>query len=245
MPENDAIIPGMNGLEQVVLAGELCGLPPPEAARRAHESLAYSGLGEVRYRRVEHYSAGMRQRLKLAVALVHDPQLLLLDEPTVGLDPPGRRKMLDLVADLVERHGKSVVICTHLLGDIERTCKHVVIFEGGRVLSAGPIDEVRRAHPGCIRLTWEGPVEPFLSTLRRDGLQILDHGRPSTRSNVAQQSARIVSRPEYDRRRIFHRAHEAGVRLWELQPEEEQLADLYHRLLGEPGEQGEALDHDG
>src|SRR6516165_5163779 len=128
MPEADALIPGMKGAEYVALAGELYGMPRREAQRRAHEVLTNLELEDARYRKLEEYSTGMKQRLKLAQALVHDPPVLLLDEPTSGLDPSGREAMLRLLLDLGTEHGKSVVICTHLLGDVERVCETVVIL---------------------------------------------------------------------------------------------------------------------
>src|SRR5205085_9886740 len=117
MPEADALVPGLRGAEYVALAGELYGMPRREASRRAHEVLTYLGLEDARYRKVEEYSTGMKQRAKLAQALVHDPPVLLLDEPTSGLDPAGRDAMLRLVKALAADHGKSVLLSTHLLAD--------------------------------------------------------------------------------------------------------------------------------
>src|SRR5690242_1291139 len=117
MPEADALVPGLRGAEYVALAGELYGMPRREAQRRAHEVLTYLELEDARYRRLEEYSTGMKQRLKLAQALVHDPPVLLLDEPTSGLDPAGRDAMLRLLFRLGRDHDKSVLLCTHLLGD--------------------------------------------------------------------------------------------------------------------------------
>ncbi|MGH7057885.1 MAG: ABC transporter ATP-binding protein, partial [Acetobacteraceae bacterium] len=116
MPESDALIPGLRGAEYVALAGELYGMPRREAQRRAHEVLTYLELEDARYRRLEEYSTGMKQRLKLAQALVHDPPMLLLDEPTSGLDPAGRDAMLRLLLTLGRDHGKSILLSTHLLG---------------------------------------------------------------------------------------------------------------------------------
>ena len=151
MPEADALIPSLAGAEYVALAGELYGMPRREAQRRAHEVLTYLELEDARYRRLEEYSTGMKQRLKLAQALVHDPPVLLLDEPTSGLDPSGREAMLRLLLTLGKEQGKSFVLSTHLLGDVERVCETVVILDGGRVLSHGDVDELRPA---------SGPVPP-------------------------------------------------------------------------------------
>src|SRR6516162_5502041 len=123
MPEADALIPGLRGAEYVALAGELYGMPRREAQRRAHEVLTCLDLEDARYRRLEEYSTGMKQRLKLAQALVHDPPVLLLDEPTSGLDPSGREALLQLLVSLGRDHGKAFILCTHLLGDVERVCE--------------------------------------------------------------------------------------------------------------------------
>src|SRR5262245_64198719 len=143
MSERDSIIPGLNGVEYVALGGELCGMPRRQALRRAHETLSYLGLEDARYRRLDQYSVGMIQRLKLAAALVHDPDLLLLDEPTNGLDPPGRAAMLRLIEDLIAETGKSVLLCTHLLGDVERLCQQVVLLDQGTVVFSGLMAQLR------------------------------------------------------------------------------------------------------
>src|SRR5579883_2825253 len=140
MPEADALIPGLRGAEYVALAGELYGMPRREAQRRAHEVLTYLELEDARYRLLEEYSTGMKQRLKLAQALVHDPPVLLLDEPTSGLDPAGRDAMLKLVAELATDHGKSVILSTHLLADVQAVCERVVILAGGRVRGQGTVE---------------------------------------------------------------------------------------------------------
>src|SRR4029079_11850331 len=137
----------MRGADYVALAGELYGMPRKQALRRAHEVLTYLGLGEARYRKLEEYSTGMKQRIKLAQALVHDPPALLLDEPTSGLDPAGRDAMLDLLARLAKEHGKALLLSTHLLGDVEQVCSAVVILHLGRVLCQGNVAELcRRRH---------------------------------------------------------------------------------------------------
>jgi ABC-2 type transport system ATP-binding protein len=143
MPEQDCHIPGMNAVTFVAYAGELAGMPAAQALRRAHEVLEYCGLGEARYRNVETYSTGMKQRIKLAQALVHGPKLLFLDEPTNGLDPQGRDAMLDLIRDISHGKGLSVVVSSHLLPDIERTCDAVIVMKDGQVRQQGPIATLR------------------------------------------------------------------------------------------------------
>src|SRR5271167_1070094 len=178
MPEADALIPGLCGAEYVALAGELYGMPRREAARRAHEVLTYLELEEARYRKLEEYSTGMKQRLKLAQALVHDPPILLLDEPTSGLDPAGRDAMLDLLRALGREHGKSLILCTHLLGDVERVCETVLILHHGQVLRQGSIESLRTRRQNRYRLQIQGESTAFVEELRLEGAQIVhDNGR--------------------------------------------------------------------
>ena len=131
MPESDAHIPGMNAVSFVAYCGQLAGLPAADAMQRAHEVLYYVGLGEARYRNLETYSTGMKQRIKLAQALVHDPDLLFLDEPTNGMDPKGRDEMLELIRDLAHNKGVNLILSSHLLPDVEYTCDHVVVIDKG------------------------------------------------------------------------------------------------------------------
>src|ERR1051325_1805356 len=144
MPESDAHIPGMNAVSFVGYCGELAGLPRVDAMQRAHEVLFYVGLGEARYRNVETYSTGMKQRIKLAQALVHDPDLLFLDEPTNGMDPKGRDEMLELVRDLGHGKGVNLILSSHLLPDVEYTCDDVVVIDKGRVAVHGLIESLKQ-----------------------------------------------------------------------------------------------------
>src|SRR5437773_5280020 len=156
MPEADALVPGLKGAEYVALAGELYGMPRRQAQRRAHEILTSLELEDARYRLLEEYSTGMKQRLKLAQALVHDPPVLLLDEPTSGLDPSGREAMLRLLLALGRDHGKSVLLSTHLLGDVERVCETVVILHQGRIVKQGSVAELRTIRQDRYCLQIEG-----------------------------------------------------------------------------------------
>ncbi len=133
VPESECLVPGMNAVELTAYSGELSGMEPSDAMQRAHQVLYYVGLGEARYRDLGEYSQGMKQRLKLAQALVHDPDLIFLDEPTNGMDPPGREKMLELVREVSRTQGVSVVLSSHLLPDVQETCDHVLILQEGRV----------------------------------------------------------------------------------------------------------------
>src|ERR1700709_1636681 len=174
MPESDAHIPGMNAASFVAYCGELAGLPRVDAMQRAHEVLFYVGLGEARYRNVETYSTGMKQRIKLAQALVHDPDLLFLDEPTNGMDPKGRDEMLELVRDLAHNKGVNLILCSHLLPDVEYTCDHVVVMDKGTIAAAGPIAALKQARGQVYELrvkTPTGEIETFIERLRTAGLE--------------------------------------------------------------------------
>jgi ABC-2 type transport system ATP-binding protein len=143
MPEIDCHIPGMNAVTFVAFCGEMAGMPAAQALRRAHETLQYCRLGEARYRNLETYSTGMKQKVKLAQALVHGPKLLFLDEPTNGLDPEGRDEMLNLIRDVSHGKGLNVVVSSHLMPDIERTCDTVVVMQRGKMVRQGSIAELR------------------------------------------------------------------------------------------------------
>src|SRR2546423_14539455 len=145
MPEADALVLCLKGVEYVALAGELYGMPRRQAQRRAHEILTSLELEDARYRLLEEYSTGMKQRLKLAQALVHDPPVLLLDEPTSGLDPAGRDAMLRVLFRLGRDHDKSLILSTHLLRDVDQGCEQVVILYECKVLCHGSVAELRVA----------------------------------------------------------------------------------------------------
>src|SRR4026209_1281697 len=172
MPESDAHIPGMNAVSFVAYCGELAGLARVDAMQRAHEVLFYVGLGEARYRNVETYATGMKQPIKLAQALVHDPDLLVLDEPTNGMDPKGRDEMLELVRDLAHNKGVHLILSSHRLPDVEYPCDYVVVMDHGSIATAGPIDALKQPRGQVFELrvkTPSGEVEPFLERLRAAG----------------------------------------------------------------------------
>lgn len=172
MPEADAYLPGVNGLEMTVFCARLCGLPRSQAMSRAHEVLGYVGLGEERYRQVEQYSTGMRQRLKLACALVHGPRLLLLDEPTTGLDPTGREQMLELIDEVSRRGGVSVLLSSHILGDIEQVCDQVVMLAEGRVVFSGDRQEFATHGSGRLQVKVKSQPERLAQALQQRGCQV-------------------------------------------------------------------------
>jgi ABC-2 type transport system ATP-binding protein len=171
MPESDAHIPGMNAVSFVAYCGELSGLPATDAMQRAHEVLYYVGLGEARYRNVETYSTGMKQRIKLAQALVHDPDLLFLDEPTNGMDPKGRDEMLELIRDIAHNKGLSLILSSHLLPDVEYTCDYVVVLDKGTIATQGPIAGLKEHGGRVFELRVKGDSQAFVEVLRAAGLE--------------------------------------------------------------------------
>ena len=169
MPEHDCLLPDVSATEFVTHMGRMSGLPATAARERAAESLRHVGLHEERYRQVGTYSTGMKQRVKLAQALVGDPRLLLLDEPTNGLDPAGRSAMLELIARIGAEFGISIVVASHLLGEIERICDHLVAIEGGRLLRADTISSFTRAVQTLVIEVEEGTAA-LRAELSRRGL---------------------------------------------------------------------------
>ena len=185
MPETDGHIPGMNAVSFVAYCGQLAGLPAVDAMQRAHEVLYYVGLGEARYRNLETYSTGMKQRIKLAQAIVHDPDLLFLDEPTNGMDPKGRDEMLELIRDLGHNKNVSLILSSHLLPDVEFTCDHVVVMDKGQIAAQGPIDELKGPAGRVFELRVKvvgGNLPGFIEVLQKAGHGVsLDRRRRDAR----------------------------------------------------------------
>jgi ABC-2 type transport system ATP-binding protein len=171
-PEDECLFPGVAGIESVAYAGELCGMGWKDAMQRAHEVLNYVGLGEARYRRVESYSTGMKQRLKLASAIVHDPQLLILDEPTNGMDPAGRHEVLELARDLAVNKGMSLLFSSHLLPDVEAVCDHVLLIARGQLLAQGKISDLKQAHDRAVEVRVKSDPAGFARRLSELGCTV-------------------------------------------------------------------------
>jgi ABC-2 type transport system ATP-binding protein len=169
MPEHDCLPPDVTATEFVTHLGRMSGLPATAARERAADSLRHVGLYEERYRQIGTYSTGMKQRVKLAQALVGDPRLLLLDEPTNGLDPGGRNQMLDLIARIGSEFGISIMVASHLLGEIEQICDHLVAIDGGKLLRADSISSVTRASSVLLVEVDEG-VPELMAELTSRGL---------------------------------------------------------------------------
>ncbi len=172
MPESDCLIPGMDAVSFTSYLGELSGMPRQEAMKRAHEVLFYVGLEESRYRNLETYSSGMKQRLKLAQAIVHDPKLIFLDEPTSGLDPRGRIEILDLIMDISSKKDIQVLISSHILSDIESVCSYVVILNKGELASQGKISDLKQINYSLYEIKAFENVERFIVGVRNIGCRL-------------------------------------------------------------------------
>lgn len=172
-PEQDSHIAGLAGCEYVTYCGQLSGMPMQIARQRTHEILDLVGMGQERYRPVDTYSTGMRQRVKLAQALVHDPQVIFLDEPTNGLDPSGREHILKLIGSLWRELGTSVVMSSHLLRDIERVCDRVIIIGQGRVLEHDSIAGLKNRHRRIVEIAPSSARERFVTVLSETGAKVM------------------------------------------------------------------------
>lgn len=172
MPEGDAVLPHLSALDATRLAAELAGLPTNEASARAHQVLHYVGLGEARYRLLGSYSTGMKQRARLAQALVGAPRLLLLDEPTSGLDPRGRDEMLELISDIPARTGASVILSTHILPDVEKVCDQVVVLASGKLLHSGSLAALLETTEPAFQVRVRGSAAPLRGPLEAAGCRV-------------------------------------------------------------------------
>jgi ABC-2 type transport system ATP-binding protein len=222
MPEGDCHVPDMTASAFVAYAGELSGMPRNEAVSRAHEVLYYVGLDEARYRTLDTFSTGMKQRVKLAQALVHDPDLLLLDEPTNGLDPAGREDMLTLVADVAGSKGMSLVLCSHLLRDVERVCRSVIVMDQGKVAASGSIAELTGPRRPVFDVRLKGDAAAFLTDLKDQGCDFVEH----------EDGYRIFMADGHGPELLFRTARECGIQLRHLRPGAESLEDVFLRALG-------------
>jgi len=221
MPEGDCHVPEMTASAFVAYAGELSGMPRAEAVSRSHEVLYYVGLGEARYRTLDTYSTGMKQRVKLAQALVHDPDLLLLDEPTNGLDPAGREDMLTLIADVADSKGMSLVLCSHLLRDVERVCRSVLVMDQGRVKASGSIAELTGPRRPVFDVRLKGDASAFLTDLKDQGCDWVE----------ADDGYRVFMADGHGPELLFRTARDCRLQLRHLRPGAESLEDVFLRAL--------------
>jgi ABC-2 type transport system ATP-binding protein len=224
MPEDDCLIPGLNGVEMVRYAGELYGMARADAMQRAHDVLFAVGLGEARYRNIESYSSGMKQRVKLAQAIVHHPRLLFLDEPTSGMDPKGRQEMLDLIQFISGRCEMSIVLATHILADVERTCDYVVMIHHGKSVAQDRVKDLRGQYTHTFTLRVQGDVEAFKSALIKVECMILAQDK-----QVLDVKLKSGDNPDA----IWKAAQSSGVTLRKMVPAIQTLEEVFVKRIGE------------
>jgi ABC-2 type transport system ATP-binding protein len=223
VPEDDASIPGLSGVEMVQYAARLSGLPRTEALRRAHEVLDWCDAGQERYRAVETLSVGMRQKVAFAAAIVHDPAVVILDEPTNGLDPLERRAMLGRLVTLARDHGKTILISTHVLRDVQSICDRLALLVRGRVQLAGSITELTRVADHDLRLRGAGPLELLAGRLAARGIPArLAPAGDGVIVQAVDPAAVVV---------VWQEAALAGVEAWALEPERRPLEDVFLAAL--------------
>lgn len=222
MPERDAFIEGMNAVRFVRMMGEISGLPPEEALERAHEALYFVGLGEARYRQIETYSQGMKQRAKLAQALVHGPRLLFLDEPTNGLDPPARERMIRLIQEIRDTGEVNIVLSSHILGDVEECCEQVLILKDGEIAYFCDLEEERKANRKFLQLRVAGDSDSYLQ-------RIGDLGCESAVDSKGR--IRVVLPPELEIRSLYEIAAQTDVQIRHLDYKKDSLQDIFLKAM--------------
>ncbi|HYO14410.1 MAG TPA: ABC transporter ATP-binding protein [Thermoanaerobaculia bacterium] len=223
MPESDAFINGMTGVRFVRMMGELSGLPSERALERAHETLFYVGLGEARYRKVETYSLGMKQMAKLAQALIHGPRLLFLDEPTNGLDPDARERMLRLVKDIRDTGEVNIILSSHLLRDVEECCEEVLILKQGRIASYCNLEAERRANRKFLDLEVRGGDDAsFAAAVEALGVEM---------ARDSKQRMKIVLPEGVEIRDLYRLAAERQVQIRRLDFKKDSLQDIFLKAM--------------
>lgn len=222
MPENDSFIGEMTGVRFVRYMAELAGLPRDAALERAHEALFYVGLGEVRYRKVSTYSLGMKQLIKLAQALAHGPSLLILDEPTNGLDPLARQRMIELIREIRQEGSARLLISSHLLRDIDEVCDEVLILKDGRVAALTNIEAERRSNRSFIELETVGGTEGFAAALRGLGCEC---------AAFADGRMKLVLPDRVESRDVYGLAAEQGVQIRRMNQRRDSLEDIFLRAM--------------
>jgi ABC-2 type transport system ATP-binding protein len=233
MPENDSFIGNMSGVRFVRYMAELAGLPAAEALERAHEALFYVGLGEVRYRNISTYSLGMKQLIKLAQALAHGPRLLILDEPTNGLDPMARQRMIRTLQGIGKESDIHLLISSHLLEDIDRTCDEVLILKEGRIAAVRNIEEERRSQRNFIELEATGPADKFCDTFRGLGCEC---------ACFAGGRIKLVVPDRIESRDIYVTASRNGMQIRRMHRRRDSLEDIFMRAMDAEPARGALVD---
>jgi len=232
MPENDSFIGNVSGVRFVRYMAELAGLPREVALERAHEALFFVGLGEVRYRKISTYSLGMKQLIKLAQALAHGPHLLILDEPTNGLDPIARQRMIQTLREIRNAGSIRLVISSHLLRDIDEICDEVMILKQGRLAAICNIEEERRSHRNFIEVETVGATDALSEALRERGCEC---------ACFAGGRMKLVMPDSIDVRDLYVAAAEHGVEIRRVHHRRDSLEDIFLRAMDLEPAKGELV----
>ncbi|UCG02155.1 MAG: ABC transporter ATP-binding protein [Candidatus Heimdallarchaeota archaeon] len=223
IPEfNTSFIPDATAMSFVAFCGRMNGLSYPESKQRASDSLFYVGLGEERYRKLDTFSLGMKQKVKLAVALVHDPEIIIADEPTNGLDPSGRVQMLELIRNLQKDEGKNVILSSHLLRDVEQTTDYALVVSEGRVLAKGKIQELTANKRSTVSVKVKSESEKLLEALAANGMKVWTDGA----------FIEVEKTPDIEKE-IFTTAYQLGVDIRYLGSRSRSLEDVFVSLFKE------------
>jgi len=232
MPENDSFIGNMSGVRFVRFMAELAGLPRSIALERAHEALFYVGLGEVRYRKISTYSLGMKQLIKLAQALAHGPRLLILDEPTNGLDPMARQRMIQTIQEIRKEGSIRLLISSHLLRDIDETCDEVLILKQGRVAALRNIEEERRSNRNFIEMETVGSTVGFCERLRGLGCEC---------ASFPDGRVKLVMPDSIEVRDVYVLAQENNIEIRRIHRRRDSLEDIFLRAMESEPARGELV----
>lgn len=222
MPERDAFIAGMSCVRFVAMMAELSGIPPRVALERAHEALFFVGLGEARYRSVDTYSLGMKQLAKLAQAIVHGPKLIILDEPTNGLDPPTRKRMLDLIRTVRDSRQSNIMLSSHLLRDVEECCDEIVIMKDGRIVAQHDLEAERRANHRFIEMEVAANNAAFADGLARLGCEY---------ALIGNRRIKTVLPEGVEVRDLYAIAAERDLQIRRLNRKRDSLEDIFLKAM--------------
>lgn len=232
MPESDAFISNLTGVRFVRYMAELSGLPANQALERAHESLFYVGLGEVRYRKVGTYSLGMKQLAKLAQAIAHGPRLVFLDEPTNGLDPPARNRMIQLIREIRDAGNMHVVISSHLLRDVDECCDEVIILRDGNIAGICNLEEERRLNRKFLELETHGEDKSFADAVQQLGCECALFGKGRMK---------VVLPESIEIRELYQVAAQRDVQIRRMNYRRDSLEDIFLKAMQEVGARNGSL----
>ena len=222
MPERDAFISKMSCIHFVRFMAELSGLPPATALERAHEALFFVGLGEARYRQVDTFSLGMKQLAKLAQAIVHGPRLIFLDEPTNGLDPPARQRMIKMIREVRDSGQANIVLSSHLLRDVEECCEEIVILKEGRLVVYCNLEEERKANRKFLMLETRGELQKFVEGVGAMGCEC---------AVTSDQRLKIILQDGTEIRDLYRLAAGSGLQIRRLTYKRDSLEDIFLKAM--------------